>query len=167
VAKAYTTRVGMGPFPTELCDQIGDRMRLTGAEYGATTGRARRCGWFDAVMVRQAAWINGFTSLSLTKLDVLDGYDRVKVCVAYEHRGKFFEQMPDELEVLANCRPHYIEMIGWRESTVGVTAYAALPEGARAYIEELSQRLELPVSIISTGPGREQSILVRDPFDDL
>jgi adenylosuccinate synthase len=119
------------------------------------------------VMVRQAAWINGFTSLSLTKLDVLDGYDRVKICVGYEYRGKFFEQMPDELEVLANCRPHYIEMAGWQGSTVGVTTYGELPEGARAYIEELSQRLELPVSIISTGPGREQSVLVRDPFDAL
>jgi adenylosuccinate synthase len=167
VAKAYSTRVGMGPFPTELCDQVGDRMRLTGAEYGATTGRARRCGWFDAVLTRQAAWVNGFTSLGLTKLDVLDGYDQVKVCVAYEYRGKFFDQMPDELEVLTNCRPHYIELAGWQGSTVGMTASEQLPPCARAYIEELSQRLELPVSIISTGPGREQSIIVRHPFDEL
>jgi adenylosuccinate synthase len=116
--------------------------------------------------MRQAAWVNGFTSLGLTKLDVLDGYDHVKVCIAYEHRGKFFDQMPDELEVLASCRPHYIECAGWRESTVGMTTYAQLPDGARAYVEELSQRLELPVSIISTGPGREQSVMVRDPFDD-
>jgi adenylosuccinate synthase len=165
VAKAYTTRVGMGPFPTELDDQVGDRMRTVGAEYGATTGRARRCGWFDAVMVRQAAWLNGFTSLSLTKLDVLDGYDHIKVCVAYEYKGKFFEHVPDELEVLSNCRPHYIDMGGWQESTVGVTLYEQLPERARAYIEELTQRLELPISIISTGSGREHSILLCDPFE--
>jgi adenylosuccinate synthase len=166
VAKAYTTRVGMGPFPTELCDHVGERMRTVGAEYGATTGRSRRCGWFDAVMVRQAAWLNGFTSLSLTKLDVLDGYDHVKLCVAYEYKGKFFEQMPDELEVLLNCRPHYVEMAGWQASTVGVTTYDQLPEHARTYIEELSQRLELPVSIISTGSGREHCVLLRDPFDE-
>jgi adenylosuccinate synthase len=140
-------------------------MRTVGAEYGATTGRARRCGWFDAVMVRQAAWLNGFTSLSLTKLDVLDGYDHIKVCVAYEYKGKFFEHLPDELQVLSHCRPHYVEMRGWQENTVGATACAQLPEHARAYIEELSQRLELPVSIISTGSGREQSILLRDPFE--
>jgi adenylosuccinate synthase len=155
----------MGPFPTELDDQVGDRMRTVGAEYGATTGWARRCGWFDAVMVRQAAWLNGFTSLSLTKLDVLDGYDHIKVCVAYEYKGKFFEHLPDELEVLSNCRPHYIDMHGWQENTVGVTSYEALPAAARAYIEELTQRLELPISIISTGSGREHSILVRDPFE--
>jgi adenylosuccinate synthase len=140
-------------------------MRSVGAEYGATTGRARRCGWFDAVMLRQAAWLNGFTSLSLTKLDVLDGYDHIKVCVAYEYQGQIFEQMPDELEVLSNCRPHYVEMAGWQESTVGVTVYDQLPERARAYIEALSRLLELPVSIISTGSGREHSVLLRDPFD--
>jgi adenylosuccinate synthase len=165
VAKAYTTRVGMGPFPTELLDHMGERMRTVGAEYGATTGRARRCGWFDVVMVRQAAWLNGFTSLSLTKLDVLDRYDRVKLCVAYEYKGKCFEQMPDELEVLTHCRPQYIELPGWQESTQGLTAYDQLPPGARAYIEELSQRLALPVSMISTGSGREQTVLLRDPFE--
>jgi adenylosuccinate synthase len=165
VAKAYTTRVGMGPFPTELDDRVGDRMRTVGAEYGATTGRARRCGWLDAVMVRQAAWLDGFTSLGLTKLDVLDGYDQIKVCVAYEYKGKFFEHLPDELEVLSNCRPHYIALEGWRESTLGVTAYEELPVRARAYIEEISQRLELPVSIISTGSGREQSVMRHDPFE--
>jgi adenylosuccinate synthase len=164
VAKAYTTRVGMGPFPTELLDQVGERMRTVGAEYGATTGRARRCGWFDVVMVRQAAWLNGFTSLSLTKLDVLDRYERIRLCVAYEYRGKRFEQLPDELEVLTNCQPQYVELEGWQENTLGLTSYDQLPQGARAYIEELSQRLELPVSIISTGSGREQTILLQDPF---
>jgi len=164
VAKAYTTRVGMGPFPTELLDQVGERMRTVGAEYGATTGRARRCGWFDVVMVRQAAWLNGFTSLSLTKLDVLDRYDRIKLCVAYEYKGKRFEHMPDELEVLTNCQPHYVELEGWQENTLGLTTYDQLPAGARHYVEELSQRLELPVSIISTGSGREQTVLLRDPF---
>jgi adenylosuccinate synthase len=118
------------------------------------------------VSVRQAGWLNGFTSLGLTKLDVLDGYDHIKVCVAYEYKGKFFEQMPDELEVLSNCRPHYVEMTGWQASTVGMTTYEQLPAHARAYIEELSQRLELPVSVISTGSGREHSVLVRDPFAD-
>jgi adenylosuccinate synthase len=164
VAKAYTTRVGMGPFPTELCDEVGERMRTVGAEYGATTGRARRCGWFDVVMVQQAAWLNGFTSLSLTKLDVLDRYEHLKVCVAYEYKGKSFEHMPDDLDVLTNCQPRYIELTGWQESTVGVTRYEELPDRARAYIEELAQRLSLPVSIISTGSGREQSIMLRDPF---
>jgi adenylosuccinate synthase len=116
-------------------------------------------------MVRQAAWLNGFTGLSLTKLDVLDGYDHIKVCVAYDYKGTFFEHLPDELEVLSKCRPHYVDMRGWQESTVGVTSHEQLPERARAYIEELSQRLELPVSIISTGSGREQTILLRDPFE--
>jgi adenylosuccinate synthase len=164
VAKAYTTRVGMGPFPTELFDPVGERMRTVGAEYGATTGRARRCGWFDAVMMRQAAWLNGFTSLSLTKLDVLDHFDRIRLCVAYEYKGQRFEQMPDELEVLTHCQPQYIELEGWQESTLGLTAYDQLPAAAHRYIEELSQRLELPVSIISTGSGREQTVLLHDPF---
>jgi adenylosuccinate synthase len=164
VAKAYTTRVGMGPFPTELYDEVGERMRTVGAEYGATTGRARRCGWFDIVMVQQAAWLNGFTSLSLTKLDVLDRYEHLKVCVTYEYQGKRFDTMPDDLEVLTHCQPQYIELEGWQESTVGVTSYEQLPARARAYIEELAQRLGLPVSIISTGSGREQSIILRDPF---
>jgi len=165
VAKAYTTRVGMGPFPTELGDEVGERMRAVGAEYGATTGRARRCGWFDVVMVQQAAWLNGFTSLSLTKLDVLDRYGHLKVCVAYEYKGKSFEYMPDELDVLTHCQPRYIELEGWQESTVGLTRYEELPVRARAYIEELAQRLGLPVSIISTGSGREQRIMLRDPFE--
>ncbi len=165
VAKAYTTRVGMGPFPTELCDHVGERMRTVGAEYGSTTGRERRCGWFDAVMIKQAAWLNGLASLGLTKLDVLDHYDSVKICVAYEYRGKVFEHMPDELEVLSHCQPRYVELKGWQESTVGITRYAQLPERARAYIEELSHRLQLPISIISTGSGREQSIILRDPFE--
>jgi len=115
-------------------------------------------------MVRQAAWLNGFTSLSLTKLDVLDRYNHVKVCVAYEYQGKIFERMRDELEVLSNCQPHYVEMQGWQESTLGVTTYEELPSRARAYIEELSQRIEVPISIISTGSGREQTVLLSDPF---
>lgn len=164
VAKAYTTRVGMGPFPTELCDDVGERMRKEGAEYGATTGRARRCGWFDAVMVRHAAWLNGCTSLGLTKLDVLDRYESVKICVAYEYRGKVFEHIPEELDILSHCQPQYEEVPGWRESTAGMTSYDQLPGRARAYIEELSRRIELPVSIISTGSGREQTIMLRDPF---
>lgn len=164
VAKAYTTRVGMGPFPTELCDDVGERMRTVGAEYGATTGRARRCGWFDAVMIRQAAWLNGITSLSLTKLDVLDRYEHIKICTAYEYKGKIFKEMPDELEVLLHCQPHYTEMNGWQESTVGITQYEELPKPARAYIEDISSRIGVPISIISTGSGREQSIILRDPF---
>jgi adenylosuccinate synthase len=164
VAKAYTTRVGMGPFPTELHDHLGEQMRTVGAEYGATTGRARRCGWFDVVMVREAAWLNGLTSVSVTKLDVLDRYDRIKLCIGYEYRGKVFDYMPDDLDVLVHGQPRYAEMPGWQASTVGITRYEQLPARARAYIEELSQRIELPVSIISTGSGREQSILLRDPF---
>jgi len=164
VAKAYTTRVGMGPFPTELCDAVGERMRTEGAEYGATTGRARRCGWFDVVMVRHAAWLSGCTSLGLTKLDVLDRYESIKICVGYAYRGKVFEHIPEELDILLQCQPQYEEMPGWQESTAGMTSYEQLPARARAYIEELSRRIELPVSIISTGSGREQTIPLRDPF---
>jgi adenylosuccinate synthase len=116
-------------------------------------------------MVQQAAWLNGFTSLGLTKLDVLDRYEHLKVCVAYEYKGQSFEVMPDDLEVLTHCQPRYIELEGWQESTVGVTRYDELPVRARAYIEELARRLGLPVSIISTGSGREQSIILRDPFE--
>jgi adenylosuccinate synthase len=164
VAKAYTTRVGMGPFPTELCGELGEEMRAAGAEYGSTTGRARRCGWFDAVVVREAAWLNGCTSLGLTKLDVLDRYERVKMCVAYKYQGKRFDWLPDEIEVLSHCEPQYEEMPGWQENTAGITCYDELPARARAYVEALAQRIELPISIISTGSGREQTIMLCDPF---
>jgi len=158
VVKAYTTRVGEGPFPTELHDDCGNLLRDEGHEFGATTGRPRRCGWFDAVVARYAIAVNGIESLVLTKIDVLDKFETIKVCTGYRHKGAVHEEMPADLDCLENCEPVYTEYEGWMESTVGVTAYDQLPEKAKSYIESLSQLLKTPFLMISTGPERKHTI---------
>ncbi|AEA34615.1 adenylosuccinate synthase [Hippea maritima] len=157
VVKAYTTRVGNGPFPTELTDDVGQRIRDKGAEYGATTGRPRRCGWLDLVVVKYAAMINGVDSLALTKLDVLDDMDEIKVCVGYEYEGKKIGFIPSQLEEFAKCKPIYRSFKGWG-STKGVEKYEDLPENARKYIEFIEKTVGVRFSIISTGAKREETI---------
>jgi adenylosuccinate synthase len=165
VAKAYTTRVGAGPFPTELLDETGDRLRGTGAnpwdEYGTTTGRPRRCGWLDAVILRYAARINGLDELALTKLDILSGLERIKVAVAYERNGERIEHFPAEfgLEALAQWEPVYEKLPGWTEDIMGVRTLQNLPAAAREYVAQIEEWVGLPVTFISVGPERDQSIL--------
>ena len=158
VIKAYTTRVGEGPFPTELKDADGEQLGKVGHEFGATTGRPRRCGWFDAVVARYGVHLNGVDALLLTKVDVLDGFKTIKVCTGYKYKGKVFPDMPADPEVLANCEPDYVEFDGWSESTVGIQDFDKLPQNAKDYIARLSELVETPFMMISTGPDREQTI---------
>ncbi len=160
VTKAYTTRVGNGPFPTELTGTTGERIRELGHEYGATTGRPRRCGWFDAVIVRLAARVNGLTSLALTRLDVLDTVEKLKVCIAYRRGGDVLEEFPGDPQVLGECRPVYEEWDGWCTSTRDVRRYADLPPQARDYVERLSALSRTPVQMISVGPERDATIIM-------
>ncbi len=164
VVKAYTTRVGEGPFPTEQHNEIGERLRAQGGEYGATTGRPRRCGWIDTVALRHACRINGFTSLALTKLDVLTGFEKIKICRSYRVNGKEVSDFPASLRILENCEPVYEEVAGWKEDIVGALSYDTLPLSARKYIERLQQILELEFILISVGVKRNQVILLRNPF---
>ncbi|MFN8061904.1 MAG: adenylosuccinate synthase [Vicinamibacterales bacterium] len=159
VAKAYTTRVGGGPLPTELTDALGDRLRDTGQEFGASTGRARRCGWFDAVAVRYAARVNGLDALALTKLDVLDGLPEIAVCTAYRCRGRLLTAFPAETDTLAHCEPVYETLPGWTTPTAGVRDYGSLPDGARQYIARLEAVTGVPVSLVSTGSDRLDTIV--------
>ena len=165
ITKAYTTRVGAGPFPTELDDDIGERLGERGQEFGATTGRKRRCGWFDAVAVRRARQLNGLTGLCVTKLDVLDGLERIKLCVAYERDGRRLETAPMGASAVQDYRPVYEELPGWQASTVGVRRYDDLPDNARAYLKRIEELTEVPVDIISTGAERHDTIILRHPFD--
>ena len=158
VIKAYITRVGEGPFPTELFDEDGRRLAKVGHEFGATTGRPRRCGWFDAVVAKYGVQLNGINALLLTKIDVLDEFKTIKVCTKYKYKGKTFLDMPADPEVLQNCDPVYTEFEGWLESTVGVQEYERLPKNAKRYIDQLSELLGTPFMMISTGPDREQTI---------
>jgi len=162
VCKAYTTRVGEGPFPTELADETGERLRRRGAEFGATTGRPRRTGWFDAVGVRYAARVNGLDALALTKLDVLDEVDPIRVCTAYRYRGQVLAELPSETDVLAECQPVYEALPGWRQSTAGVMREKDLPAACRAYLARLEALVGVPLALISTGPRRDQTILRPD-----
>jgi adenylosuccinate synthase len=166
IVKAYTTRVGSGPFPTELFDDDGDHLGTKGHEFGATTGRKRRCGWLDLVSLQRSLEINSVTGICITKLDVLDGLDRVKICVAYQLDGKEVTTPPVGAERFEACRPVYIEMPGWKESTVGITDYAQLPQAARDYLEKVEELSGTPIDIISTGPDRKETIVRRHPFDD-
>jgi adenylosuccinate synthase len=163
ITKAYTTRVGSGPFPTELFDEVGTHLSTVGMERGATTGRARRCGWFDAAAVKLAIRINSVSGICLTKLDVLDGLTSIKVCVGYEGQDDSQSGLMtvDRYEKL---KPIYVELPGWSESTVGARSLAELPENARAYIRYIEQLIEAPVDIISTGPDRDETIILRHPF---
>jgi adenylosuccinate synthase len=162
VYKAYCTRVGEGPFVTELKDACGDNIRERGREYGTTTGRPRRCGWFDAVVARHSVRINALDGVALTLVDVLDAFDEVKICVAYEFQGRRIDQFPSEPWILEQAAPVYETLPGWKQDLYGSTEWAAIPERARAYVERLEQLLGVPVVILSTGPDREHTI-VRDP----
>ena len=164
ITKAYTTRVGSGPFPTELDDEIGTRFGKKGREFGTTTGRKRRCGWFDAVMVRQALKICGVNGIALTKLDVLDGMDRLKICVGYEYRGKKYEYLPADIDIQNGVSPIYEELEGWSENTMGARSFIDLPANAIKYIRRIEELISTPIAILSTSPERNDTILVRDPF---
>ncbi|HEY4599816.1 MAG TPA: adenylosuccinate synthase [Cerasibacillus sp.] len=164
VTKAYTTRVGDGPFLTELHDETGDRIREVGREYGTTTGRPRRVGWFDSVAVRHTRRVSGITDLSVTLLDVLTGIDTLKICVAYRHKGEIIEEFPANLSVLAECEPVYEEMPGWTEDITNVTSFDELPKNAQHYLNRVSELTEIPLSIFSVGPDRKQTIVVRDVY---
>ena len=165
ITKAYTTRVGAGPFPTELFDEMGEHLARRGHEFGSTTGRARRCGWFDAVALRRSNQINSVTGLCITKLDVLDGLDTIRICVGYNCNGQEFNSPSLAAEVLEGCQPVYEDMPGWHESTVGVKRYEDLPENARAYLKRIEEIVGVPIDIISTGPDREETIVLRNPFE--
>ncbi len=165
ITKAYTTRVGAGPFPTELDDAVGERLSQRGNEFGATTGRRRRCGWFDAVIQRRAIQLNGVTGLCLTKLDVLDGLETLKVCTAYRVGGELRETPPSGADALARCEPVYEELPGWRESTLGVREFERLPANARRYLERLEELTGARIDIVSTGAERDETIVLRHPFD--
>ena len=165
ITKAYTTRVGAGPFPTELFDDIGEQLGARGKEFGATTGRKRRCGWFDAIALRRAHQINGFTGLCITKLDVLDGLDTVRLCTAYRSEGKLLDSAPSGADALEKCEPVYEDMPGWKESTIGVQDYDKLPANARTYLKRLEEVTGTRVDIISTGAERAETIVLRHPFD--
>ena len=164
ITKAYTTRVGSGPFPTELTDDVGRYLATRGHEFGATTGRPRRCGWFDAAALKRSIQLNGVSGLCITKLDVLDGVEAVKLCVGYEVDGKMSDILPVGAEELARCVPVYEEMAGWRESTVGAKTQAALPKAARDYLARIETLTGVPIDLISTGPDREETIVLRHPF---
>jgi adenylosuccinate synthase len=165
ITKAYTTRVGAGPFPTELFDDVGEHLGTKGHEFGATTGRSRRCGWFDGVALRRAAHINSLTGLCITKLDVLDGLKTLQLCTAYSYRGKTLDLPPLGADAIEQCEPMYEEMPGWSESTEGVRDYDALPVNARNYLSRMEEIVGVPVDIISTGPERDETIILKHPFD--
>jgi adenylosuccinate synthase len=166
ITKAYTTRVGAGPFPTELHDEVGRRLGERGREFGTVTGRPRRCGWFDAVLVRQAVKLGGIKGLALTKLDVLDGLETLKVCTAYSLQGQLLHHLPAGMGAQAAARPVYEELEGWRETTNGARSFAQLPASAVKYVKRLEELVECPVALLSTSPARDDTILVRDPFAD-
>jgi adenylosuccinate synthase len=159
ISKAYTTRVGEGPFPTELTDSTGELLRKRGQEYGASTGRPRRCGWFDAVVVRYARMINNLGTIAITKLDVLDELDEIKVCTGYRYKGSRLQGFPPDISVLEQCQPEYLSLKGWCEKTAGIRDYDALPAIARDYVKRLSDLVETEVSVVSTGPDRSETIL--------
>ena len=165
IVKAYSTRVGAGPFVSELTDEIGDYLQEKGQEFGATTGRRRRCGWLDLVVVRYSTRLNGLTDLAITKLDVLTGLDTLNLCIAYEHQGDTHENVSAKLSTLNNCSPIYEAMEGWHEDISGARSLEELPKNARAYIKRIEGFVGVPVSIVSVGPGREQTIVCANPFD--
>jgi len=165
ITKAYTTRVGGGPFPTELDDDIGRHLASRGNEFGATTGRARRCGWFDAAALKRSIQINGVSGFCVTKLDVLDGVESLQIGVGYRMGSETLDILPAGAEMLAQCEPIYEEVPGWRQSTVGVRRHGNLPQNARAYLRRIEEICGVPVDMISTGPDREETIVLRHPFE--
>ncbi len=165
ITKAYSTRVGGGPFPTELSDDVGEHLRQRGKEFGATTGRPRRTGWFDAAALKRSIQLNGVSGLCITKLDVLDGVEAVKICVGYELEGALSEILPVGAEELERCQPVYEELPGWMESTVGIKSHPALPKAARDYLKRIEKLSGVSIDLISTGPERDETIVMRHPYD--
>ncbi len=166
IVKAYSTRVGAGPFVSELIDETGNYLQERGQEFGATTGRRRRCGWLDLVVVRYSARINGVSHLAITKLDVLTGMDRVNLCIAYEYQGERLENIPAKLSTLSTCSPVYEEMDGWREDISGARSFGELPRNAQAYVRRIEDYVGVPACIVSVGSDREETILCENPFSD-
>jgi len=164
ISKTYTTRVGGGPFPTELFGPEGEKLRRDGGEFGTVTGRPRRCGWFDAVVARSAARLNGLTSLALTKIDVLSGLQTLRICTAYEYKGRRYDEVPPSAHILENLTPIYEDLPGWSERLTDLRSLDALPENARRYVERIEQLVNVPVKMISVGAGREETILIRPTF---
>jgi len=165
ITKAYSTRVGEGPFPTELSDGVGERLRQRGQEFGATTGRPRRTGWYDAAALKRSIQLNGVSGLCITKLDVPDGVEAVKICVGYEIDGRMSDILPVGAEELGRCTPVYDELAGWQESTLGVKTYDGLPKAARKYLRRIEELCAVPVDMISTGAERDETIVMRHPYD--
>jgi adenylosuccinate synthase len=164
VAKAYTTRVGGGPFPTELNDEIGRRLQEEGGEFGATTGRPRRCGWFDLVVLQHAVRVNGLTGLVLTKLDILSGIDPIQICTGYKYRGRILKEFPGSIEILKECNPVYEPMKGWKEPLSGIKRLNKLPLAAQKYLKKIEKGAGVPIIMVSVGPSREEHIFIRNPF---
>ena len=165
ITKAYTTRVGGGPFPAELLDATGERLRKAGAEFGATTGRPRRCGWLDAVMLREAVTVNGITDIAMNKLDVLTGFGEISVAVAYRIDGKQVPEFPMTLDELERAEPIYETFEGWTEDVTGVRRYEDLPDAARRYVDAVQRMIDVPIAFLSVGPGRDETIALADPFE--
>lgn len=164
ISKAYVTRVGSGPFPTELLEETGEKMRQAGNEFGSTTGRPRRCGWFDVVVLRYAVRINGLTGVAITKLDVLDDFDTIKICTGYRYNGRQIDDMPATLDIFADCEPVYEEMPGWKTPISGVKSFDALPENAKNYVRRLEELIDCEIVMVSVGPRRDETISIRNPF---
>jgi len=164
ISKAYVTRVGSGPFPTELLDETGEKLRTIGGEFGATTGRPRRCGWFDAMVTRYAVRVNGLTGISLTKLDVLSEFDTIKVCTGYTYNGKALETLPASLEIFEKCQPVYEELPGWNCDITGARTFEELPANAQSYVKYLEKLAGCQIVMVSIGPRRDQTITLRNPF---
>jgi len=164
VAKAYTTRVGEGPFPTELKDEIGEKIRERGGEYGATTGRPRRCGWFDAVVVNHAIRINGVNEITITKLDVLNGFDQLKICTGYRIGGKIYRHFPSNLEMLKSANPIYEAFEGWKTEIRGVRKISDLPRNAKRYLRRIEELIDTKITMVSVGEERNETIVIKHPF---
>jgi len=165
IVKAYTTRVGQGPFPSELFDDIGDKIQARGAEFGATTGRRRRCGWLDTVILKNAVRLNGLTGLAITKLDVLDGLESLKICTGYAYKGEVLDVFPASLKVLGDCRPVYETLPGWSEDISGIRKLEDFPANARSYLDRIEEFTQTPIDIISVGADRDQTIVLKNPFN--
>lgn len=164
VVKAYSTRVGEGPFPSELFDDVGQFIRDKGGEYGTVTGRARRCGWLDACVIKYASYINGLDSVAITRLDILDELEKLKICVAYKYNGEILEDYPADLDILSKVEPVYEEFDGWKTSTTNIREYDKLPENAKKYLKRLSEVIDTEISIVSVGAGRDETIIIKDIF---
>jgi adenylosuccinate synthase len=164
IVKAYTTRVGAGPFPSELFDDIGDQIQKAGAEFGATTGRKRRCGWLDTVILNNAVRLNGLTGLAITKLDVLDGLESVKICTGYEYQGEIIRDFPASLDVLTDCKPVYETLPGWAEDISDIRKLEDFPSNARSYLDRIAELTETDLHIVSVGPDRDQTIVLKHPY---